>query len=71
MSQVMNKLCIFVIGALSVVIISCGGGGGGSSTSDVAINIIDTEPSTGSVTLLATDAPTDDFSGCKELSLLG
>jgi hypothetical protein len=68
MSQVMNKLCMFVIGALSLVIISCGGGGGGggSSTSDVATNIIDAEPSTGSVTLLATDAPTDEF---KEINL--
>jgi hypothetical protein len=65
MRQVFSKLRIAAVGALSLLIMSCGGGGGGGSTGGGATNI-ESGLGTGSVTLLATDAPTEEF---KEINL--
>jgi len=61
-----NKLLLVALFAFSTILVSCGGGSGGGSDSvvDTAGNLATGDK--GTVTLLVTDAPSDDF---KEINM--
>jgi hypothetical protein len=64
MNTLTHKILLVALTAFTVLLISCGGGGG----SDTVVNTSDslTTADKGAVTLLVTDAPTDDF---KEINM--
>jgi hypothetical protein len=67
MNTLVHKILLAGLFAFSTMLVSCGGGGGGGdsdSTGEVAGGVVGVEK--GTVTLLVTDAPSDDF---KEINL--
>jgi hypothetical protein len=54
-------ICVATLSALSLAVTSCGGGGGSSSNLDTGITEVAPTVQNGTVTLLATDAETDQF----------
>jgi hypothetical protein len=66
MNTLTHKILLAALTAFTVLLISCGGGGGGGSDSVVSTPGNLTTADKGAVTLLVTDAPTDDF---KEINM--
>ena len=66
MNTLVHKMLLAGLFAFSTMLVSCGGGGGGGgdSTGEVTGGVVGVEK--GTVTLLVTDAPSDDF---KEINL--